>query len=432
MLKYAQTIVTRIRRSTLVRNSVWMFLGYGLKIIVQAGYFILIARALGPRQYGAFVGVTALAAVVSPFTGLGWGNLLVKNVSRDRALFAEYWGNALLVTGVSAGLLLAVVLSASRLLLPASIASTLVLLVCISDLLCVRYADVAAQAFQAVDRLRYTAKLNLLPYALRLVGAIIVFAVWRHASALCWGWFYLGASVISTVVAIALVTAMLGVPRLAIWRIRGELAEGFYFGCSFSAQTIYNDLDKTLLVRLSTLDATGIYAAAYRLIDVAFTPVRSVLSATYPNFFRHGQQGIWMSFDYAKRLLPKMIAYSVAAVVALFAAAPIVPRILGREYASSVEALRWLSLLPLLKTVHYFLADALTGAGYQGRRAVVQIAIAVFNVVLCLWLIPAYSWRGAAWASLASDGALALVLLVITKAMVRKETCPVVGLGQQA
>ena len=76
-----------------------MFLGYGLKIIVQAGYFILIARALGPAEYGAFVGTVALIALVAPFGSLGAGNLLVQNVSRNRELFAEYWGNALFALG---------------------------------------------------------------------------------------------------------------------------------------------------------------------------------------------------------------------------------------------------------------------------------------------------------------------------------------------
>jgi hypothetical protein len=32
----------------------------------------------------------------------------------------------------------------------------------------------------------------------------------------------------------------------------------------------------------------------------------------------------------------------------------------------------------------------------------------VFNVLLNLWVIPAYSWRGAAWSSIASDAVLLL------------------------
>jgi hypothetical protein len=34
----------------------------------------------------------------------------------------------------------------------------------------------------------------------------------------------------------------------------------------------------------------------------------------------------------------------------------------------------------------------------------------LFNVLINLWIIPIYSWRGAAWTSLASDGLLAASL----------------------
>jgi O-antigen/teichoic acid export membrane protein len=68
--------------------------------------------------------------------------------------------------------------------------------------------------------------------------------------------------------------------------------------------------------------------------------------------------------------------------------------------------------------LHYFLSDALTGAGYQAVRTSIQAGVAVFNVAINFWLIPAYSWSGAAWASIASDtllasaiGAAAFVLL---------------------
>jgi O-antigen/teichoic acid export membrane protein len=85
-----------------------------------------------------------------------------------------------------------------------------------------------------------------------------------------------------------------------------------------------------------------------------------------------------------------------------------VPHIIGPEYTRTVEALRWLSLLPVLKALHYYFSDALSGAGYQAVRMCIQVAVAIFNVLINFWLIPAYSWRGAAWSSLASDGLLAL------------------------
>jgi O-antigen/teichoic acid export membrane protein len=410
MIGYFKKIVKNSRRSVLARNTGWMFLGYGLRIFVQAGYFILIARTLGPSQYGAFVGAVALIAIIAPFASLGAGDLLVKNVSRDKRVFSEYWGNALFMTAVSGIVFLGVVILAARLVLPGTIAWSLIILISVSDLILVKGSDIAAQAFQAVDQHRYTATLNLLPSFLRLVGAAILFILWHRSTAMRWGWFYLGGTLISSAFAVVLTNRKLGKPKLALDRIRKEMAEGLYFGTSLSAQTIYNDIDKAMLARLATLDATGIYAAAYRLIDVAFTPVRSVLYASYPAFFREGQEGMAASFSYAKQLMPKMVAYSLLSFAGLFIAAPIIPRVLGSEYLRTVEALRWLALLPLLKTIHYFLANSLTGAGYQGVRTSAQILVAVLNVVLNLWLIPTYSWRGAAWASIICDATLALSL----------------------
>jgi O-antigen/teichoic acid export membrane protein len=431
MIRQAKQWIEQGRASALARDSGWMFLGHGLKIFVQAGYFILIARSLGPAQYGAFVGTVALIALVAPFGSVGSGNLLVQSVSRNRELFAEYWGNALLVSLVSGAALTGLVMAVAHFVLPASIPWLLILLVSLADILAVKGAEIAAQSFQATDEMRFTSFLTFLPYLLRLVGAIIVFFVWQHATALDWGWFYFACTVVSAIVAICLVTYKLGAPRFALARIPEEIEQGFYFSTSMSAQTVYNDIDKTMLARLSTLDATGIYAAAYRLIDVAFTPVRSVLFAAYANFFRHGQAGIAVSYSYAKKILPKMMGYSLAIFVGLFVAAPVVPIVLGRDYSGAVEALRWLALLPFFKAMHYFLADSLTGAGYQRIRTLAQICVAVLNVGLNLWLIPAYSWRGAAWASLASDAALVLAMYAAVMFVMAREARLGVNLAGQ-
>lgn len=421
MIELAKTWIARLRQSTLARNSTWMFLGYGVRIIVQAGYFVLIARALGPREYGAFVGAAALIAIVGPFAGVGGGNLLIKNVSRDKSLFRVYWGNALLLLAVSGVVLLGAVVAVAHLILPATIPLLLVVLICLSDLVGARITDIAAQAFQAMDQLGYTANFSLLPYLMRMISAALVFALWHQATAMTWGWFYLGSTVVSCAIAVALTNWKLGTPKLELARIPPELKEGFYFGAGLSAQTIYNDIDKTMLASLSTLDATGIYAAAYRVIDVAFTPVKSVIYAAYSNFFRNGKHGIEAGYSYAKRLLPRMIGYSVLAFAGLYLLAPLFPLVIGKEFARTVEALRWLAILPLLKTIHYFLADSLSGAGYQGIRAAGQVCVALTNVGLNFWLIPLYSWRGAAWSSIACDGLLAVVMYCILVSVKSKE-----------
>jgi O-antigen/teichoic acid export membrane protein len=118
--------------------------------------------------------------------------------------------------------------------------------------------------------------------------------------------------------------------------------------------------------------------------------------------------------------MPRMIGYSLLACGGLFLFAPLFPLIIGKDFARTVEALRWLAILPVLKSIHYFFADALTGAGYQGVRAAAQIFVALTNVGLNFWLIPAYSWRGAAWSSVACDGLLAVSLYVALRIVMRR------------
>jgi O-antigen/teichoic acid export membrane protein len=396
----------RILGSTLARNTLWMVSGQGLRLVIQAVYFTVIARSLGANNYGAFIGVVALVGIVYPFGMLGSGNLLVKNVSRDKSLFARYWGQALLVTLISTSVLFTAIILVSHLLLPTSIPLRLVALVSGADLFGFSLITLSGYAFQSVEQLKWTATLNVLMSASRLTCALVLVSIHHHPTALQWGYLYCCSTIVVVIIALWLVSSKLGLPQFNLQRSAQELREGFYFSTSLSSQTIYNDIDKMMLARIGTLDATGIYGAAYRLVDVSFVPISSLLAAAYPSFFRKGADGISATLTYAKRLLPKGLAYAavVSACILLFAG--LVPYFLGPEYARSVEALRWLALIPMLRAVHYFFSDALTGAGYQGVRTAVQATVAIFNILINLWLIPEYSWRGAAWASLASDALL--------------------------
>src|SRR5271170_5191910 len=88
----------KFRGSEIAKNTLWMLSGNGLKLVIQAAYFILIARGLRSTDYGAFVAVVAIAAIVSPFVGMGTSNLIIRNVARDKDSFSRSWGNGLLVT----------------------------------------------------------------------------------------------------------------------------------------------------------------------------------------------------------------------------------------------------------------------------------------------------------------------------------------------
>jgi len=56
--------------------------------------------------------------------------------------------------------------------------------------------------------------------------------------------------------------------------------------------TVYNDIDKVMLSKLSDFASTGIYAAAYRIIDVSMKPGAIPGWRSVPRVFRRGVAGM--------------------------------------------------------------------------------------------------------------------------------------------
>lgn len=424
MLSLWKKITHKFTRSAWATNTLWMLLSQGLKLVLQGTYFTIAVQALKPEQYGAFIAATALVEIVSPFSTLGAGDVMIKEVSRDRASFPKYWGNALFLNFLSAIVLILLLALVAPIVLPKAFPMELVILAAITNLLFGRAIDLASNAYQAVSNLKRTAQLQIIPHVLRAGAAIAMVNLIPHPKAIDWLIFGLISIGLSGIFSLVLVHIELGAPKFTGRIRKAELLEGSYFAVGLSAQSIYNDIDKTMLARLATLEATGFYAAAYRLLDMAFVPVRSLLASSYSRFFEAGKSGVRGSLTVAKKILPIMLGYSVIAAIGLMLCAPIVPMILGAEYGSTVEALRWLAPILVFRALQFIAANTLAGADLQSHRSAIQIAIAVINIGLNFWLIPQFPsapWKGAMWSSLASDSLLMLSLWFMVFWQYRKE-----------
>jgi O-antigen/teichoic acid export membrane protein len=391
-----------------------------MQLMAQVGYFLIIARVLGPTRYGTFLACTSLAAVLAPFSPLGTGQVLVKYTARDEHLMPAYLGNALIITS-GMGLMLIVAISLLRhLLLPATVSLAMVFAVGTADLICAQVTYVFAQALLATGRARQSSSLMVVSACTRLAAAVLLIAT-GVPSVTRWVGFYLSASIIASVHGAIVICGTCSAPRFTVRMLRATIREGFHFSTSLAAQTVYNDIDKTMLARLSSVQGAAIYAVAYRFIEVSMLPIRSLQSAAYPEFFRCGAGGVRRSFGFAKRILHRSVLYGLFASVVLFLSAQFLPFVMGSAYADSAIALRWLCPLPLIQSVHAFLSDALTGANLQAQRSWCQIGVAVFNVLINLWLIRAWAWRGASWSSIASEMLLVIILYLLIRFYLRQE-----------
>jgi O-antigen/teichoic acid export membrane protein len=339
---------------------------------------------------------------------MGSPNLFIKNVRSGKREAATCWGNGVLVTMFS-GTLLSALGAGLNWILGLKTAPFVVIVVCISDLVLVKLIDLAASGFTALDRMTQTSIQSVVVSLLRLGGIATLAAIGHPVTLDWWVVVYLLTSALGTVYAVAKAWQLWGRPATDLRALREDVTEGVFFSIAGSAATVYNDIDKIMLSRLADLAATGVYGAAYRVIDVTMTPVRSLAAAAYPQFFRKGAGGIAPTYGYALSLITKTALYGLLASAGLWLLAPALPHILGSSYEAVVPAVRWLALIPLLRCIHSFLADALSGAGLQRARTGIQASVAAVNIAANLVILPHYSWRGAAWTSLGCDGLLVAV-----------------------
>ena len=402
-----------------LRRSVgWMFVGQGSGYVLRVIYFVLIARALGVMEYGVVAAAFALVTLAAQYSRMGSGMVLLRYVSADRSTFSVYWGNVLLTTVAVSG----IITLGLRLIAPHVLdarSANLVIFTAVATCIFEQLTISSTQVFQAFQRMRFTALLNLLTSLLRTLaaGALLLFV--HHATALEWVVLSMIVSGLAAVIGITAVSVSFGLPKLDFHLFRSRAGEGVEYAFAGSTNSAYDDLDKTMLSYYGMTAAIGIYAMAYRIIEMATMPITSIQLAAEPRLFALGAERIQESAALGKRLLSRSLLVSLATAVLLFVSAPLLPILVGHSFQEGVSALRWLCLIPVFRSVHHITGDVLTCAGRQRSRTINQIIAALLNFLTNLWLIPRFGWLGAAWASLFTDATLGVLNWAVLRRAVK-------------
>jgi succinoglycan biosynthesis protein ExoO len=220
--------------STLFKDSSNLCLGQVIKLGLQGVYFLCIARSLGPAQYGAFAAVTAMASIASPYVGLGCGNLFLKNVRTGKRDAALCWGNGLVATLIS-GLLTTTALCGLSKLWSFGIPLSLIVAICISDLIFARIIDLASFGFAASSKMSKTAVQNTTMSVLRVVAILFLIFGYRQVTVALWAKAYLATAIVGGLFALQQGSALWGRPRFCARALWEDTREGCFFSISSSA-----------------------------------------------------------------------------------------------------------------------------------------------------------------------------------------------------
>lgn len=402
-----------LRPGRLAKNTLAMTTGMGLRTLGQAVVFLVIARLLGAEAYGAYSAVLALAMTASGFAGIGVSMLMLRDTARNPKTFKKAWGRTLAALCITIPALLFGYSWVAWTIIGDQVVWSVILCIGAAEILISPFAVVSIHAYQGHERIGRAARLILAPILPRLAAAIIFIPVATYLEAPArlptWTFLYLVATIFAGGYAVWLVRCDLGGRFSLHWSgMVKAIREGWSFSAGWVAQKVYVDIDKVMLARMTTLDAAGAYSAAYRLLDMASVPLLSLLTAATPRFFRAGETGPMGAASYALRILPIPMGYALLISVALYSFAGLLPWLLGESFKPAAETLRWLSWMPALTITRLFLQTALGTSGNQNLSVAIMTGGAFANILLNMWAIPLWTWKGAVFSTYVAE--LAMIL----------------------
>ncbi len=228
--------------------------------------------------------------------------------------------------------------------------------------------------------MRWCAFLQFSSFLARFIAVILIGLALHHATAVQYSVGLLVASGCAAAGAAIWVRREIGPATVDLRLMFRRMREGFGFSFAGSTTRVYNDVDKAMLSHYGLNRENGFYTLAYRIVDITTAPIAAMDFAVLPRFFRHGNQRMQSVFGLAIKSACLAAVLGALVAVCTLVVAPIVPRVVGRDFDGVLIALRWLCWLPLLRGIHQMTGCALTGSGWQGRRTAAQFVVAGVNL----------------------------------------------------
>jgi len=397
-------------KGPIARGTIRTTVVLGLRLLVQAGTLLLIARLLGPDQFGAFAGVAALAVMLGTLATFGTHLVLLGEVSKDPNRRAQVLHYAVPSTLICGGLLLAIYMAISLLALrEASVPIAVLIAIGVTETVLQPLFTLPAMEFLALGQIARSQLLQTLPMVLRLAAAATVFLLHPIDPLAAYGYGYLAASVIALGVATLTMPAPWPSPRDWHAPSKVQLREAVGYAALNITATTPAELDKTLAIKLLPLPAAGLYAAGARVIGAATLPVIAMMLSALPRLFREGQDRPKRTDRLLRWIFLVSLTYGAALVVVFWFAAPAFGWIFGAKYAGLVHTIHWLCLAIPGMTLRVAAGNVLMAVGRPWMRVGFEIAGLVILVVTAATLTARYGAIGMPVALACSEWGMAVL-----------------------
>jgi len=412
-------------KGPIARGTIRTTVVLGLRLLVQAGTLLLIARLLGPDQFGAFAGVAALAVMLGTLATFGTHLVLLGEVSKDPNRRAQVLHYAVPSTLICGGLLLAIYMAVSLLALrEASVPIAVLIAIGVTETVLQPLFTLPAMEFLALGRIARSQLLQTLPLVLRLAAAATVFLLHPIDPLAAYGYGYLAASVIALGIAMLIMPAPWPSPRNWHTPSKAQLREAVGYAALNITATTPAELDKTLAIKLLPLPAAGLYAAGARVIGAATLPVIAMMLSALPRLFREGRDQPKRTSRLLRGIFAAALAYSVALAVVLWFVAPLFVWLFGARYNGIQHTIHWLCVAVPGMSLRTAAGGILMALGRPWMRVAFEVGGLVVLIAAASLLTARFHATGMPLALACSEWFMAAVGIGFVSSICKRTNCP--------
>jgi len=390
--------VQRIAKNT-------MALGLSQIITSAAGMilFIFIARFLGDVEFGKFSFAQSFTGILVIFADVGLSSFTIREVARDRELASKYLGNVALIKLLLSGITFTLIILIINLMDYPKDTTFIVYLFGISTILN-SFSMFFRSIFKAFERMEYEAYLNITRSAIKTsTGLLLIFYGYGLIEVV---YVFVFAEIINLFLSLFVTVKRFAKPTVEIdfklWRhlISGALP----FCMTLVVGMLYLRIDVVMLSVMKGDAAVGWYNAACTIVyGLVFIP-NILSSAVFPVMSRL----FTSSTDALKVMIEKFAKYSFITalpilIILIVLADEFITIIYGNEFINSIITLQILSVYLSMRFVNHATGFTLSSTNKEHLRAFSAAIAAGSNIILNLFLIPKYSYVGAAVATVLTE-----------------------------
>ncbi|MFA6422549.1 MAG: flippase [Candidatus Buchananbacteria bacterium] len=392
---------------SLAKNTTFFAAAMAIQKVLSFLYFALVARGIGVENTGKYTFALSFTTIFAIVLDLGLTQILIRESARDKEKSQKYLAGVLGFKLLASFIIYGAVILIINLMGYPQITKELVYVSGFVMLL-----DSFSLTFYGMIRGKQNLSFESMGIVInQFIVLVIGFIVLKlNLGLVPLMAVYLIGSIFNFAYSILLLRFKFGYKpalsfKLDIFKTILKIAMPFAIAGIFVR--IYSSIDVVMLSKMADDRAVGIYSVAMKIVFALQFVATAFSASLYPAFSKY--------FVESKELLAKNFVKSIYYLMILslplvtgviMIADKVITPIFGQEYSSSIEPLKILIFSLIFVFLCFPLGAMLNACDKQSRNTVNLGITALFNIVLNIFLIPQFSYMGAAASSLASYGLL--------------------------